>query len=326
MSTVQFNKATKKQAKLRLALEGPAGFGKTFTALTLGTLMGKRTAFVDTEAGSASKYAHLFDFDVIEIGPPFHPHRAVEAIEAAVEAGYDTVIVDSLSHFWQGEGGLLQIVDEVSRTKYRGDSHRAWKEGGEIEQDLINAILRSPIHVIGAMRTKRDYVRSTEENGKTKIRAAGTKTIQREEFDFEFDLVGRFEVPSVLTIMKTRVDTLPPETVIDKPGADLAATLLAWLELGAENEALELPSAADKKALDKVIAELNKTDAKRDWSDIADKFARRDFGHGVGALTKTELAATVKAMGAHLESLIAAAASGATDETAQKTEREGVAA
>jgi hypothetical protein len=303
VSTMQFTKATKKQAKLRLALEGPAGFGKTFTGLTLAGYLGKRTAFADTEAGSASKYAHLFDFDVIEIAPPFHPHRAVEAIEAAVEGGYDTVIVDSLSHFWQGDGGLLNIVDEVARTKYRGDSHRAWKEGGEIEQDLINAILRSPIHVIGAMRTKKDYVRSTDDSGKTKIRAAGTKTIQREEFDFEFDLVGRFDVPAVLTIMKTRVDTLPPETVIDKPGADLAATLLAWLELGEENVAIERPSAADQKKLGKLIADLNKADTGRDWAEIADKYARREFGHGVGALTKTEHDQTIQAMSGHLESL-----------------------
>lgn len=302
MSTPMFTRATKKKAKLRLALEGPAGFGKTYTALTLARELGKKTAFVDTEAGSASKYAHLFDFDVIELGPPFHPDRAVEAIDAAVEAAYDTVVVDSLSHFWQGDGGLLNIVNEIARTKYRGDSHRAWNEGGEIEQRLINAILRSPIHVIGAMRTKKDYVRS-EVDGKTKIRAAGTKTIQREEFDFEFDLVGRFDVPTVLTILKSRCDTLPPETVIDKPGVDLAAALRSWLEDGADNEQIEKPSAADRKKLDKVVAELVALDAAHDWADIADKAARRDFKHGIGALSKTDLETLVGAMATHRDEL-----------------------
>jgi hypothetical protein len=132
--------------------------------------LGKKTAFVDTEPGARRSTRTCSSFDVIELGPPFHPDRAVEAIGVAVEAGYDTVIVDSLSHFWQGDGGLLDIVDEIARTKYRGDSHRAWKDGGEIEQRLINAILRSPLHVIGAMRTKKDYVRE-EVDGKTKIRA-----------------------------------------------------------------------------------------------------------------------------------------------------------
>ena len=300
--TVSFVKATKKQAKLRLALEGPAGFGKTYTGLTLARELGGRTAFVDTEAGSASKYAHLFDFDVIELAPPFHPDRAVEAIGAAVAAGYDTVIVDSLSHFWQGDGGLLNVVDDIARTKYRGDSHRAWKDGGEIEQRLINAILRSPIHVIGAMRTKKDYIR-VEEGGKTKIRAAGTKTIQREEFDFEFDLVGRFDVPSVLTILKSRCDTLPPETIIDKPGKDLADKLKAWLDSGEKDEALERPSAADKKKLDAVIDRLRKLDADRDWATLTEKASKAKFNHGVDALTKTEIAQLVREMSAHADTL-----------------------
>jgi hypothetical protein len=283
--SMQFAPATKKKAKLRLALEGPAGFGKTFTALTLAKTLGERTAFVDTEAGSASKYAHLFSFDVIELAPPFHPGRAVEAIEAAVAAGYDTVIVDSLSHFWQGEGGLLNLVDEIARTKYRGDSHRAWKEGGDIEQHLINAILRSPIHVIGAMRTKKDYVRS-EVDGKTKIRAAGTKTIQREEFDFEFDLVGRFDVPTVLTILKSRCDLLPPETIIDKPGADLAGKLLAWLDDGADNPELEQPDAKQRKQLDKTLTTLTGLDDSQDWRALAEKAA----GCPLEALSKAKMA------------------------------------
>jgi len=280
--TIQFVKATKKQAKLRLALEGPAGFGKTYTALTLASNLGDKVAYVDTEAGSASKYAHLFSFDVIELAPPFHPDRAVEAITAAAEAGYDTVVVDSLSHFWQGDGGLLSIVDEVGRTKYRGDSHRAWKDGGEIEQRLINAILRSPIHVIGCMRTKKDYVR-VEEGGKTKIRAAGTKTIQREEFDFEFDLVGRFDVPTVLSILKSRCDTLPPETVVNKPGADLAALLLAWLEDGepaprfADLEAELVELAERLGAKDATVEAIGRHRGDTDWVSRAIDAARKNL-------------------------------------------------
>lgn len=300
--TVSFVKATKKQAKLRLALEGPAGFGKTYTGLTLARELGPKVAFVDTEAGSASKYAHLFSFDVIELGPPFHPDRAVEAIDAAVAGDYDVVIVDSLSHFWQGDGGLLNLVSDIARTKYRGDSHRAWKDGGEIEQRLINAILRSPIHVIGAMRTKKDYVRS-EEDGKTKIRAAGTKTIQREEFDFEFDLVGRFDVPTVLTILKSRCDTLPPETVIDKPGVELAQTLRAWLDSGEANEAIERPDGLDQEVLAAVVARLAKLEPAKDWDDVTDKAARKKFGHGTAALSKAEIVQLTAEMGDYADTL-----------------------
>src|SRR5438105_3335424 len=154
-----FVKATKKQAKLRLALEAPAGYGKTYTGLAVATYLakeqGKRIAVLDTEAKSASKYADLFDFDVIEAEPPFHPEKVVQAINEAVAGDYGVFLVDSLSHFWAGDGGLLDIVDTVARTKYRGDSHRAWKEGGDIQQELTDAILRSPIHIIAAMRTKK---------------------------------------------------------------------------------------------------------------------------------------------------------------------------
>ncbi len=325
MSTMSFQKATKKQAKLRLALEGPAGFGKTYTALMIATNLADnaKIAFIDTEAGSASKYAHLFQFDVIEMGPPFDPRRAVEAIGMAVAGGYDVAIIDSLSHFWQGKGGLLEIVGEIGRTKYHGDSHRAWKEGGEIEQELIDAILRSPIHVIGAMRTKRDYVRTTDENGKTKIRAAGTKTIQREEFDFEFDVVGRFDVPSVLTVMKTRVDTLPPETVVDKPGAEFAAILRTWLETG---ETVELATAEQKDRLAWLCVELDRVDHKsRAWAVLAEEVAKRDHNRTVAQLTTQQFATVVQQFEDHLASVTEPAALGSADAEGSAANGDGTA-
>lgn len=251
-----FQKAAKRQSFLRLALEGPAGYGKTYTALEIATRLAPgKVAFLDTEAGSASKYADLFDFDVIEIEPPFHPARAVAVVEAAEGMGYGVVILDSLSHFWTGAGGLLELVDEIARTKYRGDSHRAWKEAGDIQQALVDAILRSKLHVIAAMRTKADYVRETitDKDGreKTKIRKAGTKTIQRDEFDYEFDIIGRFDVPTIMAITKSRCAALPPETIIEKPGADFTETLTAWLGSGesfAEQEQAAAAAAAEAEA------------------------------------------------------------------------------
>ena len=101
-----FKKAVKHESKLRLAIAGPSGSGKTFTSLAIGTSLG-RVAVVDTESGSASKYADLFDFDVMEIDAPFHPNKYIEAIKGAVQAGYDVVILDTLSHAWFAEGGVL---------------------------------------------------------------------------------------------------------------------------------------------------------------------------------------------------------------------------
>lgn len=306
-----FQKATKSQSMLRLALEGPAGYGKTYTALVVGTGLaanaGKRVAFLDTEYGSAAKYADLFDFDTIALNPPFHPDRAVEAIQAAADNGYGVVILDSLSHFWMGEGGTLDIVDQLARTKYKNDSHRAWKDAGEIQQRLTDSILRAPLHVIAAMRTKKDYVRE-EVDGKTKIRAAGTKTVQRDEFDYEFDVIGRFDTPAVMAIVKSRYADLPPETIIERPGKPFVDGLIQFL---GEGEALA--SATSQKKLDALIASLSELDPSHDWTTVAEKYAQREFQHGRSMLTEPEIGQTIIQFQSQLQKLIKEA--GETKET-----------
>lgn len=286
-----FQKATKSQAFARLALEGPAGFGKTYTGLVVATglagRLGKRVAALDTEAGSMSKYAHLFDFDVVEVGPPFHPDRVAEAIREAVAADYGAFLVDSLSHFWTGEGGLLEIVDTIGRQKYRGDNHRAWKDAGEIQQRLTDSILRSPIHVVAAMRTKKDFVRETvEKDGReqTRIRYAGTKTIQRDEFDYEFDLIGRFDSPALMAITKSRVDTLPPETVVEKPGAEFVETFAAWLADGESTD----PTEEQRKRLADALKAGKKVDKDRFTEAAVERVAGAMFGRPVEKLRRDE--------------------------------------
>jgi superfamily II DNA or RNA helicase len=115
MSALTFAKATKQAAKGRIALDGPSGSGKTYTALTVAQVLGHRIAVVDTEHGSASKYADLFDFDTLTLDR-YSPQILIEAFTAAGSAGYDVVIVDSLSHFWMGTDGMLEQVDKASRT------------------------------------------------------------------------------------------------------------------------------------------------------------------------------------------------------------------
>lgn len=292
-----FSRATKKQAKLRLALEGPAGYGKTYSALQIAAELAgdRRIAFVDTEAKSASKYADLFDFDVVEIEPDFHPDKVIAAINDAVATDYGALIIDSLSHFWAGDGGVLDIVDTIARTKYRGDSHRAWKEGGELQQALTDAILRSPIHIIAAMRTKKDYVRSTDAEGKTKIRAAGTKTIQRDEFDYEFDIVGRFEVPTVLTIIKSRCATLPPDTIIDKPNKKFAKTLAAWLDAG---EVVPLATDDQRTTIETLAADI---------AGMTEHSAEKILGRigNLNALTEEQAVDTLETLGSWKTTLLA---------------------
>ncbi len=244
-----FAPARKTQAYARLALESPAGFGKTFTALRVAARLvegtGNRVALLDTEYGSAAKYAHLFDFDHAAMDPPFHPDRAVAAIRDAYESGHGVFILDSVSHFWTGAGGLLEVHREIAKNKYRGDGHRAWDDAGEIQQRLVDAILRTPMHIIVCFRTKKEYVREEGDNGRTRIRAAGTKVIQRDEFDYEFDLVGRFDQPGVMALTKSRCDTLPVDSVITRPGEEFADVLAAWLRDG---DSAPVPVVRDQRA------------------------------------------------------------------------------
>ena len=228
-----FQKAVKSQAKLRMALTGPSGSGKTYTALRVGSALcnGGRLALVDTENASASKYADEFEFDVLELDAPFHPDRFIEAIKGAESAGYDVLILDSLSHAWNGAGGLLEIVDQTAKRMKTSNTFAAWKDATPIQNRFVESIVRSKIHIIATMRSKQEYV-IEQVNGKSIPRKVGMAPIQRDAFEYEFDVVGDLDLEHNLIISKTRCRALD-NAVIKHPGADLAQTLAEWLTDGA---------------------------------------------------------------------------------------------
>lgn len=123
---VQFKKAERKKAKLRLAIAGPAGSGKTYSSLLVAFGLGGRVAMIDTENHSGELYSHLGDYDVAVIDPPFVPEKYTEAIREAERLGYDTIIIDSLSHAWAGQGGLLDIHGHIADKS--GNSWSAWRQ------------------------------------------------------------------------------------------------------------------------------------------------------------------------------------------------------
>lgn len=232
-----FKKATKTRIKLRLAIEGPAGSGKTYTALAVATDLepGGRIAVIDTERGSASKYADLFAFDVLELDS-FHPSKYVDAIAEAALAGYAVVVIDSLSHAWDGKGGILEIV------RRKGNSFNAWGDVAPIEDALLDALTGANIHIIATMRTKTAYeVEKDEKTGKMQPRKVGLAAVQRQGLEYEFDVVGRLDDENTWTTTKTRCPALTG-ALISKPGKPLAETLRAWLT-GAP---VETPSTAPK--------------------------------------------------------------------------------
>lgn len=226
-----FKKAVKSESKLRLAIAGPSGSGKTYTALAVATALadGRPVALVDTEHGSASKYADLFGFDVAEMHPPFHPDKFGQAIAEAANAGYAVIILDSLTHAWNGTGGMLDLVDEIAKRKGAGNTFAAWKDATPIQNRLIDAIIGAPIHVIVTMRSKQDYAQDKDEKGRTVIRKVGMAPQQRDGFEYEFDVFLDIDIDHNGIVSKTRCPALT-DRVFAKPGKDIAGILAEWLK------------------------------------------------------------------------------------------------
>lgn len=222
-----FKRATKKESKLRLGLIGPAGSGKTYTALTVAKYFGGRVAVIDSEHGSASKYADLFEFDVLEL-KSFSPTDYVNAIKVAEQAGYVILIIDSLTHAWSGKNGALELVDKATARLKSGNSFAAWREVTPLHNQMVDAIMASKLHVIATLRSKTEYVMEEDSRGKKVPRKIGMAPIQRDGLEYEFDVVGDMDWGNRLIITKTRCPELAG-AVISKPSEEFADTLKAWL-------------------------------------------------------------------------------------------------
>ena len=267
-----FQKATKRAIRARIALDGPSGAGKTWTALTFATAFGKRIALVDTERGSASLYADQFDFDVIEMSPPFHPDRLIEMIRAAEKEGYDTLVIDSLSHFWEGEGGVLDIVDAAGQ-RANGNTYAGWKTGSPILRHLIDSILGSDLHVIATMRAKQEYVLEQDSRGKMVPRKVGLAPVMRAGVEFEFTLVGDLDVEHRLTISKSRASILADQVIQPGRAGDAAEAFVGWMSSGA--------AVATREQIDALKQRMNKIEPREvrlaAKQAFADQFGNPDY-------------------------------------------------
>ncbi len=264
MSGFTFQKATRRQLKLRLAIDGPSGSGKTYTALIAATAMAPegRIAVIDTERGSASLYSDKFQFDVLELDS-FSPQLYIDAIHAAEEDDYQVIVIDSLSHAWEGEGGALDLVDQAT-VRNRGNAFVAWKEVTPLQRRLIDTMLRSSCHIIATMRSKMDYVQEKDENGKTVIRKIGMAPIQRQGMEYEFTIVGDMDLEHTLVVSKSRCD-LVADKVIKKPDARFFKRILQWLNTG------EQPQPRPEITSQSIGSDQPSDKAWSSWFDLADQ-------------------------------------------------------
>lgn len=253
---MKFQKAKREKAKLRLGLTGPSGSGKTFGALLIAKGLGGKIAVLDTEHGSASLYEHLVEFDVLNLDPPYNPERFIEAIDVAEKAGYDTLIIDSITHEWNGAGGCLELNEDLTKSKYKGNSYQAWSETGTRHRRFLDRILQSGLHIIATMRSKTETAIQESIAGKKQIVKLGMKSEQREGSEYELTTVldivheGHFALASKdRTGLFTDKD---PSKITEQTGK----MLLDWLNQG--SDPVKPPAESEKTPqldYDQMIAE-----------------------------------------------------------------------
>lgn len=263
-----FKKATREKSRLRAALVGPSGSGKTYTALALATSIadGGTIAVIDTERGSASKYAgRPFDFDVQELDS-YDLRDGIASIQEAGKLGYSVLVIDSLTHFWTGKSGALETVDTVTKKAKSNNSYATgWRDVTPLHNRFVDAILASPCHVIVTMRVKTEYVMEKNSRGQTAPRKVGLKPIQRDGVEYEFDVVGDLDAEHTLIVSKTRCSAIEELNggVWVKPGEELGAVLRSWLQDGEDPKApvrdiifAELQSASTPDELEAILAKI----------------------------------------------------------------------
>ena len=241
---MQFKKADKKASKLRCSIFGPSGAGKTFTSLRIANGFKSATngkiAFIDSERGSASKYADRFDFDVLELERKTIADY-IQAIKLASENNYNILIIDSLSHAWQE---LIEDIDRLANVKYKGNTWRAWAEGTPKQRSLVDAIINYPGHVIATIRSKTEW----EVGEDKKVRRVGLSPEQGKGIEYEFDMLLEITVDHYATVIKDRTGKYQ-DKIINMPDEKFGVELINWLNSGSAIPQAEVAKVATSQPL-----------------------------------------------------------------------------
>jgi AAA domain len=227
---MQLQTASKKKAKIKMALQGPSGAGKTKSALLIAYgICGSwdKIAVIDTENHSADLYADMGNYNVVPLAAPFTPERYILAIDLCLAAGIEVIILDSISHEWEGSGGILDIHSGMI-----GNSFTNWSKLTPRHNSFVQHLLQCDVHVIGTIRAKQEYVLS-EKNGKQVPEKVGLKGITRDGMDYEFTVVLDINQKHQATASKDRTGLFmdKPEFI---PTVDTGSQVLRWCNTGTE--------------------------------------------------------------------------------------------
>jgi hypothetical protein len=253
MAGFEIHRATKRRAKLRLGMSGPAGSGKTYSALLIAGGLGGRIGMIDTEHGSGDLYADLLPegYDVLQLTPPYTPARYVEAIHALEDAGVQTIIVDSLTHAWTGEGGSLDRQGKIADKS--GNSWQAWRQVTPEHNALVEALLQSKCHIIATMRAKTEYVQEKDERtGRQTVRKIGLAPIMRDGIEYEFTTFLELDLHHMAFAGKDRTRLF--DGSIFKPDMETGRNLLSWLDAGVDAPVKRTVSEEQKAEMRQAIS------------------------------------------------------------------------
>ena len=226
---MEIKKAQKRKVKLKIGMSGASGFGKTYSALLLAYGMvndWSKIVVIDTENRSASLYSDLGEYSTLELAAPFTPERYIEAIKECEKAGFEVIIVDSITHEWDGKGGCLEIVESL------GGRYQDWAKVTPRHNEFIQTILQINCHVITSVRRKQDYDMVKNDNGKFSVQKVGMKEVTRD--GFEYELTVNFEFLNDKHFVKAGKDRTglfadKPEHVITK---ETGKKLIDWANTG----------------------------------------------------------------------------------------------
>ena len=267
---MEFRKAERRKAKLRLGITGVAGSGKTYGALLVAFGLGGKIAMIDTENGSGDLYSALGDYDVCSLSAPFTVQKYIEAIKTAESAGYDIIIIDSLSHAWAGEGGLLDMQGKIADSG-RKNSFAAWREVTPLHNKLIDTMLASKCHIIATMRSKTDYVQVENEKGRMEIRKVGLAPVQRDGMEYEFGVVFDLGINHIVNVSKDRTSLFDGE--VFKLSQETGQALKKWLDTGLDKNRIKslydsyMDKYRDAEQVKDAMLRITGGKSSKDWTE-----------------------------------------------------------
>lgn len=230
----EFRRAERRKAYLKIGISAPSGAGKTYSALLMGygiTGDWTKIAVIDTENGSADLYSDLGEYSVCGISAPYTPQKYIDAIKSAEEAGFTLIIVDSLTHAWTGDGGLLDMQDKAVKASKSGNGYMAWREITPQHNKLVDTILQAKADIIVTTRAKAEYV-ITDDNGKKNYKKIGLAPIFRDGLEYEMTTFFDLTQDHIATASKDRTNLFDGKNFV--PTVETGKTFLYWKNSGAE--------------------------------------------------------------------------------------------